>query len=250
MEWTDDAIILGARRHGEAHAVLTVLSHTHGRHLGLVHGGGSRRVAPGLQPGNEVRIAWRARLADQLGAFSVDVTCDHASPLLDTPDALLALTSVCALAANALPEREPTPGLYEGFRVLLAAFETPEIWPAVLVRWELGLLEVMGFGLDLGKCAVTGSRDDLTHVSPRTGRAVCREAAAPYRDRLLILPPFLLSSQAGAPTRADIGHGLALTGHFLAHHVFGLKGEPLPEPRERLALRLTPATQSSAADTE
>ncbi len=235
MEWTDEAIVLGVRAHGEAHAVLTVFARAQGRHLGLVHGGASRKTRPLLQPGNLLKVQWRARLADHLGTFSVELLHDRASLLLDDRKALLALTAVCALAAGALPEREPAPGLYDGMEVLLSAFDKPEVWPAVLIRWELGLLEVMGFGLDLNRCAVTGSYDDLTHVSPKSGRAVSHEAAKPYLDKLLPLPPFLLASQAGAPSPQDIANGLRLTGHFLARHVFAVKNEPLPEARLRLA---------------
>ncbi len=237
MEWQDEAVILRVQRHSEAHAVVTVLTAEHGRHLGLVHGGASRRMTPILQPGNAVRAVWRARLSDHLGALSVELVRDRVSPLFEDAEALLALTSVCALTAQALPEREPVPGLFAGLEVLLDAMDDPDLWPALLIRWELGLLETMGFGLDLSKCAVTGSFDDLTHVSPRTGRAVSRGAAEPYRDKLLALPPFLLSAQLGAPTRAQIAQGLSLTGYFLARHVFGAKHEPVPDARLRLADR-------------
>lgn len=237
MEWSDDAIVLGSKRHGDAHSVLTVLAHHHGRHLGLVHGGASRRLMPILQPGNGVRVTWRARLSDQLGSFHVELDRDRASAALYNPDALLGLLAACTIASEALAEREPVPAVYEGMAVLLDAFESPDLWPALMVRWELGLLEVLGFGLDLSRCAVTGTRDDLTHVSPRSGRAVCREAARPYLHKLLALPPFLLGSQTGTPSPRDIADGLSLTGRFLADSIFGLKGQPLPDARARLGRR-------------
>ncbi len=233
MEWTDEGIVLGARPHGEGHAVLSLLTAEHGLRMGLVRGGGSRRMAPVLEPGNTVRAMWRARLEDQLGQFTIEPIRERASALVLDGMGLAGLNAACAVAAGALPEREPAPGVHEGFAVLLDALEVNEVWPAVLVRWELGLLESVGFGLDLTRCAVTGSRDDLTHVSPRSGRAVSREAAAPYADKLLVLPPFLLSRQM-AVERPDIAHGLALTGYFLTRHVFGAKNRPLPDARARL----------------
>ncbi len=248
IEWQDDAIILGSRGHGEVHAIVTLLSGERGVWKGLVHGGMSRRIAPALQPGNLVRASWRARLEDQLGTVGVELVRERISGILDDGAALCALNAVCAVAAGALPEREAAPGAFEGLNVVLETLsQGDEVWPALLIRWELGLLESLGFGLDLSRCAVTGQQDDLTHVSPRTGRAVCAEAAGPYIDKLLVLPPFLLSRQM-AVTPEDRRHGLRLTGHFLARHVFEARNLPLPDARLRLAARFDPRPEGEHDD--
>lgn len=250
MQWTDDGIVLTVSKHGEGHVVLGLLTREHGRHLGYVRGGGSSRSAPALQPGNLLEARWHSRLSENLGSFQVDLITPFGARILDDAPALRALSSVCALSAKALPEREPAYGVFEGLQVLLGVLDQPDIWPAVLVRWELGLLEHLGFGLDLSKCAVTGSRDDLTHVSPRTGRAVCREAAEPYLDKLLPLPLFLLTAQGGQPDARAVHHGLRLTGHFLQKCVFGLQNNPLPDARARLQDKFAPEPHQPTGETD
>jgi DNA repair protein RecO (recombination protein O) len=219
MQWSEQAIVLGVRRHGEAAAIAELLTRAHGRHLGLVRGGRSRAMRPVLQPGNTVIATWRARLPDHLGTLTVEPVHMRAAALIDDPFKLAGLGSLTGLC-RLLPEREPHARLYDALTVALEALADDEVWPAVLVRFELGLLDELGFGLDLSRCAVTGSRDELLYVSPKSGRAVSAAAAEPYRDRLLKLPPFLLGSQAGPPTLADVLAGLKLTGHFLDRHFF------------------------------
>lgn len=235
MQWDDDGIVLAVRPHGETSGVLELLTRAHGRHLGLVRGG--RRQAALLQPGNALRVVWRARLPEHLGTYTLEPTVMRAARLLDDADALAALRSVAALTAQTLPERDPHPELFEGLTVLLDCLSEPEVWPALYVRFEMGLLEALGFGLDLSRCAVTGSADDLAFVSPKSGRAVSRDAAAPYESRLLRLPPFLLGTQA-RPLPADIEDGLALTAYFLEHRVFQPHHTALPSARVALAQRL------------
>lgn len=237
MEWNDESVVLAARRHGEAAAYVELLTRAHGRHAGLVLGGWSRRQRGVLQPGNEVAARWRARLAEHLGTLTVELVRARASAHLDDPLRLAGLAAACATARAALPEREPHTPLYDGFLSLMDAIETSEVWPAIYVRWEVELLKELGFGLDLRRCAVTGSGDDLAYVSPRTGRAVSRAAAAPYRERLLRLPAFLLASQAGEVDAASTADGLALTGHFLERHVFGQQAGRSPAARTRLVDR-------------
>jgi DNA repair protein RecO (recombination protein O) len=185
-------------------------------------------------------MSYRARVADQLGSARLEGEGEGASALFDDPLALSALAAAAALVAGALPEREPHPGAFFAFEALASALADPEIWPAVLVRFEMGLLQELGFGLDLSRCAVTGSPDDLVWVSPRTGRAVSAAAGEPYRDRLLVLPPFLLSAQRGL-SPGDIAAGLALTGQFLRDFVFAPLNRPLPQARARLIERLDDA---------
>jgi DNA repair protein RecO (recombination protein O) len=240
MEFEDDAFVLSARAHGEAGAIVELLTAGRGKYAAHVAGGASRKMKPFLQPGAQVVVRYRARVADQLGSAALEPVGEGPAALFDDRLALAGLAAAAAVAAGALPEREPHPGAYLAFEALTRALAHPDIWPAVFVRFEAGLLQELGFGLDLSKCAATGAVDDLIYVSPRTGRAVSREAGEPYKDRLLALPPFLLGAQAGlAP--GDVGAGLALTGHFLEAFIFNPLNRPLPPARLWLAERLAEA---------
>lgn len=237
MEWTDDAIILSLRQHGESSAVVSLLTRDHGRQAGLVRGARSRRARGFLQPGSGIRAIWRARLADHLGTITWEPGVQRTTDLLEHPARLAALASACAVADAALPEREPQAAVFAGMLALLASLADDAVWPSAAVKWELGLLQALGYGLDLSACAATGSRDDLVYVSPRSGRAVSRAAGAPYHDRLLALPPFLLAPGATG-TAAEAVAGLALTGYFLERNVFRMRGRGLPAARLRLLDRL------------
>jgi DNA repair protein RecO (recombination protein O) len=242
MHWLDDGIVLASRRHGETAALASVMTREHGRHAGLVHGGASRRMRPALQPGSMVAVEWRARLSEHLGNMKLESKSAPGAALFDDGDRLAALAAASALTEAALPEREPHRAVFEGLTHLLGALETGDpTWPAVYVRWELGLLAELGFGLDLERCAVTGEAGDLTHVSPRSGRSVSGAAAEPYAGRLLTLPAFLAADRgrpAANDPRADVMHGLALTGYFLERRVFEAHGAKMPPARTRLVERL------------
>jgi len=239
MEWQDAGFVLAARRHGESALVVEVLTEAHGRHLGLVRGGQAPRRRAVLQPGNRVAVRWRGRLAEHLGAFECELVAAHAARLLDDPDRLFALAAAVGLVALALPEREPHGDVFAAFAALLGALDSGGGWPRRYVAWERDLLGALGFGLDLARCAATGATADLAYVSPRSGRAVSREAGAPYRDKLLALPDFLWRD---APAEAgDIVAGLAVTGYFLDRHLLLPQGRRLPEARVRLAERLRQA---------
>jgi len=242
MEFEDDAFVLAARAHGEAGAIVDLLTANHGRYAAHVAGGASRKMKPFLQAGAQVILRYRARISDQLGSAQLEPVGEGPSALFDDPLALAGLAAAAAVAAGALPEREPHPGAYLAFEALVAAFAVPHIWPAVFVRFEAGLLQDLGFGLDLSKCASTGSTDDLIYVSPRTGRAVSREAGEPYKDRLLALPPFMLSAQSRL-VAGDVGAGLDLTGHFLEAFIFNPLNRPLPPARLWLLDRLREASR-------
>jgi DNA repair protein RecO (recombination protein O) len=240
MDFEDDAFVLSARAHGETGAIVELLTEHHGKYAAHIAGGASRRIKPFLQAGAKVSVGYRARTSDQLGSATLEPIGEGPAALFDDPLALAGIAAAAAVAAGALPEREPHPGAFLALEALTSALLIADIWPAVYVRYEAGLLQDLGFGLDLTKCASTGSTDDLTHVSPRTGRAVSAAAAEPYKDRLLRLPPFLLGAQAGL-AQGDVGLGLDLTGHFLETFVFAVMNKPLPPARVWLIDRLRDA---------
>ena len=236
MHWQDEGLVLRVRQHGERSAVVVVLTREHGRHAGLVRGATSPALRGVLQAGNRVTATWSARLAEQLGQFRIEPRTSHAPALFDDSLKLAGLSSAVSVAERSLPEREPHPAIHDGLLALIRLMEQDELgdaWIAAYVRWELGLLDELGFGLDLSCCAVSGQQDRLAFVSPRTGRAVTSEAAEPYRDRLLVLPEFLAGRGGGDPD--DIRAGMKLTGHFLARHLFGAHGQPQPPARVRFS---------------
>ena len=242
MEFEDDAFILSARSFGETGAIVELVTRAHGKYAAHVAGAASRRMKPFLQAGARVTLRSRARTDDQLGSAALEPVGEGPSALFDDRLALAGLSAAAAVAAGALPEREPHAGVFLGLEALIDALAHADIWPAVYVRFEAGLLADLGFGLDLSRCAVTGSPDDLIYVSPRTGRAVSATAGADYKDRLFALPPFLLSSQGGLGD-GDIAAGLAITGHFLERFVFAPLNRPLPPARLWLSDRLQEAGQ-------
>lgn len=233
VDWRDEGIVLSAKPYGETGAILELFTREQGRHLGLVHGGAGRRMRSVLQPGNKLAAHWRARLTEHLGTYQVELVKPLAGLLMDDPLALLALSAASAVC-GIVPEREAHPALYDGYEVLLDTMRDGDVWPAVFVRWELGLLTELGFGLDLTQCAATGSRDDLVYVSPRSGSAVSRAAGEAYKERLFRLPGFLVGRQAGEASLADVAEGLRLTGHFLERHLFAAHDRHLPDARTRL----------------
>ncbi|WP_396593071.1 DNA repair protein RecO [Brevundimonas sp. R86498] len=237
MEFHEEAFVLSARSHGDTGVVVDLLTETHGRHAAYVAGGASRRMKPFLQAGARVIADYRARTSDHLGSARLEPVGEGPSALFDDGLALTGLAAAAAVAQGALPEREPHPAAFLAMEALMGAFVLPEVWPAIFVRFEAGLLEDLGFGLDLSRCAVTGSMDDLIWVSPRTGRAVSADAGAPYADKLLRLPPFMLGAQAGL-AEGDIGLGLDLTGHFLEQFVFHPQNRPIPPARVWLVDKL------------
>jgi len=238
VEWQAPAVVLDLRPHGEGGAVVTVLTEAHGRHAGLVKGGGSRAQAGLWLPGNLIEARWVARLSDQLGSLSGELVHPAAALAMDEPLALALLSSACAIATDALPEREAYPHAFAGLVSLIGHLAGgAEGVIADYVRFEALILTELGYGLDLVTCAVTGVHEGLTHVSPRTGRAVSAGAAAPYLDKLLPLPAFMRDSESLGEAASWVA-GLKLTGHFLERDAFGARHRPLPEARFRLVERI------------
>lgn len=246
MDWQDEGVVLSVRHHGESARIVTLLTESYGRHAGLLRGSGTGRGGA-LQPGQLVGAEWRARLSEQLGYYTLEALKHPAALMLDDPARLAALRAVCALVDAALPEREPHPNLFGATKALfslMAEMEDTGDWGALYVRWETGLLAEMGYGIDLESCAATGATTNLTHVSPRSGRAVSAEAAAPYADRMLKLPAFLVPGRGAESREAPeslpndslqaVLDGLALTGHFLENRLFAQLHAAVPQARARL----------------
>jgi DNA repair protein RecO (recombination protein O) len=231
MDWRDEGILLSMRPHGETSAIIEVLTAAHGRHMGVVRGGASRKMAASFQPGTGLTLEWRARLDDHIGSFTVEPVKARAHLLADRL-ALAGLMAVCALLHEALPEREPHPALWQRTLELMDRLGQ-EGWTATYVRWELCLLEEIGFGLDLSACAVTGATEGLAYVSPKSGRAVTVKGAGDWADRLLPLPEGIAGDGPLSPEA--VVEGLRLTGFFLDRELRPvLHDRPLPEARARL----------------
>lgn len=234
MQWTDEGVVLGVRKHGETSVILELMTREHGRHSGLVQGGRSKTLQAVLQPGNTVQATWRARLDEHLGHFQVEGTALRAARLMNSSMALYGLATLSHLL-RVLPERDPHENLYEAAELLLDHLDDADLAPAFFVRFELAFLADLGFGLDLASCAATGRRDDLVYVSPKSGRAVSAAAGEPYKDRLLKLPGFLIGRPTGnRPSVSDLKAGFALTDFFLHQNVFEPRGQAMPAERVRL----------------
>ena len=239
MQWTDEGIVIGIRRHGEASGILELMTREHGRHLGLVRGGFGSRLKPVLQTGNSVSASWRARLDEHLGNYTVEPMRQRASNFFAAPHAIYGVSHLAAMM-RLLPERDPHAGLYSVFEEILDRLEDPVLAAPLVVRFELQLLGELGFGLDLAQCASTGATQDLIYVSPKSGRAVSRLAGAPYADRMLRLPAFMRDGE-GEPAGHDLEDGFALTGFFLSRHVLEPRGQVFADERMHFIAALTRA---------
>lgn len=233
IQWQDEAVILSVRPHGESSAIVIVLSKERGRCAGLVRGAQSQNARGILQPGNLVKVNWSARLAEHLGVFKIELIKSNAVIFFDDALKLQGLGSLLAVCEQALPENEPITTIYNGLLILINQMVSQKefIWIGSYIRWEIGFLEAAGFSLDLSRCAVTGTTEDLIYVSPKTGRAVSAEGGSNYRSRLLKLPSFL--TPVGLIKSFEFSEGLRLTGYFLKRHVFAAHNKPCPKPRDR-----------------
>jgi DNA repair protein RecO (recombination protein O) len=244
MQWTDEGIVLGVKRHGEASAILELMTRDHGRHLGLVRGGFGSRLKPILQTGNALSATWRARLDEHLGNFVVEPVNLRASNFFAASHAIYGVSHLAALM-RLLPERDPHAGLYAGLDSILDRLDNAAIAAPMVARFELQLLSELGFGLDLEQCASTGVSTDLIYVSPKSGRAVSRTAGEPWADKMLRLPAFLRDRDA-EPAGRDLADGFALTGYFLSRHAMEPRGLALGDERANFIAALGRALPSVA----
>jgi len=243
MQWTDEGIVLGVKRHGESSVILELMTQARGRHLGLVRGGGGTRLRGVLQPGNSLRATWRARLDEHLGNYAVEGTNLRAAGFLTAAHAVHGVTHLAALC-RLLAEREPHAAIYGALEDILDRLDEPRIAGPAIARFELAFLAELGFGLDLESCAATGTASDLVYVSPRSGRAVSRAAGAAYHDRLMALPAFL-RDEAVPASAADLAESFALTGFFLDRHAFAPRGLAMPEARAQFVTAIARAFVAS-----
>jgi DNA repair protein RecO (recombination protein O) len=244
MQWTDEGIVVGVKRHGEANAILELMTREHGRHLGLVRGGFGSRLKPVLQTGNSVSAAWRARLDEHLGNYTVEGLRLRAANFFSAPHAIYGVTHLAALM-RLLPERDPHAGLYEALDDILGRLDDAAIAAPLVVRFELQLLSELGFGLDLDRCVATGASGDLVYVSPKSGKAVSRAAGEPWSDKMLRLPAFLRERDV-TPANRDLADGFALTGYFLTRHVLEPRGVALGDERAHFIAALNRALPNVA----
>ncbi|MGR6431432.1 DNA repair protein RecO [Rhizobium sp. PAMB 3174] len=250
MQWQDQAIVLGIKRHGETSVIAEVMTRDRGRHLGLVRGGRSRSMQPVLQPGNLVEVTWRARLDEHLGEFRVEPQRLRAARLMEAATSVYGVQAMGALL-RLLPERDPHPHLFDALDVILENMEDPADAGELFVRFELAVLDDLGFGLDLERCAATGSREELVYVSPKSGRAVSRPAGDPYRDRMLALPPFLRTDHRKAANCDTLAEAFRLTGYFLNRHVYEPRGIEVASARDgfiQAALKALRARQAATGE--
>jgi len=237
MDWSGEGVIVSVRKYGETSAIIDVFTPERGRHAGVVRGGASRKLAATLQPGSQVTVEWRARLEEHLGCYRVE-PLESRSDLFGDRLRLSALSSICSIICFAFPERMALPALYSSTLDVMDRLNADQDWKASYALWELQVLEEMGFGLDLTQCAVTGATQELSFVSPRSGRAVSRGAAGEWVDRLLPLPDFMRNGFDMA-SDADAREALRTTGHFLSSWLAPSLGDrPLPEARARLMERI------------
>ena len=236
VSWEDEGIVIAARRFGEHDAIVSLLTESRGRHVGLIKGGMGKKNRGLVQPGNVVKASWRARLNEHLGTYTFESVHSYAAAAMSDAEQLAGLSALCAMVEATLPEREPHAEVHQRTLHLLRHLGN-DLWPACYAQWELALLADMGYGLDLVSCAATGRRDELVFVSPKSGRAVSRDSGQPYSEKLLALPAFLQHDAADAPTAGEIAQGLALTGYFFETRVFRPYGRQPPASRTRFVVR-------------
>lgn len=237
MIWTDLGIVLSARKHGESAVIATFLTREHGRTSGLIRGGAGKKLSAHLQPGNLLRLEWKGRLEEHLGTFLIEPEESFSAKAMTNRDKLANLSTLCAMAEACLSERQPVESMFGASLILLTMLDETRLWPEIYQKWELGLLNELGYGLDLSSCAATGQTGDLIYISPKTGRAVSRNAGEPFKNKLFPLPYHLLVDEV-KPTKRDLLCVFEITEHFINRHVLAPAGKKIPMARKRFIDRL------------
>lgn len=248
--WSDEGIVLSLRPLGEKSVILTCLTQSHGLAKGVVKA--ARTKAPWLQGGNLLSVSWSARLEEHLGLWALEPLASIGGCLLSHPLALAGLSAALALVETVLPEREPQEALFQTFQKFLYSLKETSLTPSSTLcyrsyaEFEIALLKAAGFRLSLTECAGTGATHDLAYVSPRTGRAVSREAGLPYHDKLLSLPAFL-SHEDIFPKEKELLASLHLTEYFFDRYILEHTSAHLPPARQRFKDMLARSFQSDKA---
>lgn len=245
MQWTDKAIIINSRKYGESSGIISVLTHSHGLYKALVKGITGKKQCGIFQTGNLIDATWRGRLPEHLGNLSAELVTPYAALLLREQQKLAALSSVCAILEATLPEREVCSDIFELILKFIECLNYDENWLHEYVKIELYLLAHLGFGLDLSECAATGTTNDLTYISPKSGRAVCTEAGAPYKSKLFSLPQFFISEENCLPPQTEIMEGLEICAYFLDKYIFSPHNNMLPIARTRFGEMMKSVSSSS-----
>lgn len=235
MQWTDQAIVLSTRKFSEHSGIVSTFTFEHGRAKGMVRNMTSRAQRGVYQLGNIITTTWQARLSEQLGYFTSELVQPVAAICLSDPLKLLGLSTLCALLDTTLAEHDAHPHLFTISLALIKNIIDKTQWMEEYIKFEIILLHELGFQLELEHCAATGQIHDLLYVSPRSGRAVSRDAGEPYKDKLLPLPPFLTQEGASLPIKdADIKNGLELGAYFLNKYILSTHTLSMPSARTRL----------------
>lgn len=236
MKLTDTAIVLLMKRRSAKSAIITVLTHKHGIYSGYISI--NKRLFCALQIGNILQIEWSARLSTQLGLLYFELLESMSAFFLHNPNKILALCAVAKTLAKTLPERVPQRKIYDAFYSVLLCMKRSRQWMAQYIKLELIILEQLGFGLELKKCPVTCSTQDLRFISPKTGRAISYTAGTPYKDKLLHLPQALYDInndiECVQHIETQFVKCLEVINYFLYKHCFEPSNIHIPIERELL----------------
>lgn len=236
MQWNDQAIVLSVRRMGERSGIVHLLTLEHGLHAGVDASAFGKTKRGLYEPGNIVDAHWQARLSEHIGMLRCELQSSVAAHLLTHKLALSTLTAATQMIERTLVERDAQPAIYRQFQSLIATLlhGSESQWLCAYVRLECALLEHTGFGLDLEQCAATGKSEELVYVSPKSGRAVSRDAGLPYHERLFTLPEFLKHGENSEAAIDDVRQGLRLCGYFLQERILTPRQKTLPSARARM----------------
>lgn len=232
MQFVDEGYIVNLRKYGENSVIVTIVSKKHGLIKGFVRGGLSKRNLGLYQVGNLISVDCYARIEENMLSFKTELLSSTAVNFMSSPNKLAALAALCSLCVSCLPEHEDLERFYYYIDSFFQLITEPN-WLVHYAFFEFYLLEYLGIGLDLSECADTGSTENLEYVSPRSGKAVCAESGAPYRDKLFFYPHFIVDKNY-TPNRSKVADLLKMTGFFLNKNFFQIHNLKFPPNRASL----------------